>query len=909
MADAKQFDEYRQKLTGLTAKAEQYVTELAQDEDFKNYVGRAPEEIRYSLSILKNNVFPIALFAKIQSGKSTTTAAMADGREITPCAKGGGGLRTSTVSVTIYNDDNVQDVEVNGVRTTPVKIKLYSKQGLVQCIIDAAGGHLKDTDPNSYDLDKQADKSALMAAIESEIELYQQAPGNYPTSNLATLREAILILAFYGCDAHQKLLAGEFSTIAGMQAFLKADGWETKWSKLLKNGFDKTVSQFSAEESLHVFVNSIMVPVKSDFMKKTGTAVTDAPGTMANLRDTMRALDAAQASAIIVFVLNGERTFTDEERNQLKTLRKAGLSDKVVFVLNFKDRTPQNIRKVGIEKDICDVLIQEGYTAPHHKNFLYYNAYLAMHAFQGNMIARGTLDDLSKRGLLEDAEQRQEENQTDSDAGNISVEDAWRDTTKQVLLGINNLNLALKVQEATLIPGNEIFQEIRAVSRWDEMIFGLRSHILNNRAAGVLLDLGARPVRKALENVEKTLQQREDAADRDLATIKAQYEQAKKILEEFSAQVEKILTENFTDRIDEVLARDYYDTVFLGSVEEVADVAAPQIFDSTGLMDNIKSMVKQLLIQRMPFGEIIANFFDISPQNEIQERCNNILSNCYKLIAGTKAKKWSETLEASDTYRDFVRKNVLITQEKLQQIWQDLSSSENNDFLPGINPLPPDLTGSMGNDLRIVRFQFSGDTAVQAQFNFMNVITSLAAGGGTFIGGAFVYLHVLPATLIIPGIGHILLGLSILVALLVNTNNNANRKQKIDAIRQDIIRDMRNTLLNEEETTKKQIIQGDISEEELLDPNAAYNQFKGQKPFYPGLKIVRLFYVMLFRDTIKQQQAALEAKYAQAKAELELTQDERDRIKAKAKDLRENRVAPLREDVAEIEQEITKIFA
>ena len=66
---------------------------------------------------------------------------------------------------------------------------------------------------------------------------------------------------------------------------------------------------------------------------------------------------------------------------------------------------------------------------------------------------------------------------------------------------------------------------------------------------------------------------------------------------------------------------------------------------------------------------------------------------------------------------------------------------------------------------------------------------------------------------------------------------------------------------------------------------------------------------MLFRDTIKQQQAALEAKYAQAKAELELTQDERDRIKAKAKDLRENRVAPLREDVAEIEQEITKIFA
>ena len=900
MTDARQFDQYRYKLIVLTEQAESYVTELGKDSDFKNYVGKAPTEIRYSLQILKDNVFPIALFAKTQAGKSTTTAAMADGREITPCGRGGGGLRTSTVSVTIYNDDNVQEVEVNGVRTTPVEINLYSNQELVQCILDAASGNLSDADFNSYDLDKVEDREKLKTAVKAEIEIYKGSTQTYPTQKLSILREAILILAFYGSDAHQKLRAGELSTILGMQSFLKTDGWETKWEKLAQDGFDKTAKNFTAEGSLHVFVNNIKVPVKSKFMKNTGTAITDAPGIMANQRDTQRAINAASEAAIIVFVVDSELQFNDEDKNQLKTLCESGLADKVVFIMNFK-REPGIPAVKEIEQHDLSVLRQEGFNAPHHKNFLYCNAYLAVHASQGEMIADGTLDPLSEQGLLEDAEK--------AGVSHNSAEEAWKNTTMAALGRLNNFNLLAQVGNATLKPDSEIFQQIRDFSLWDEMIFSLRSHILQNRAAGVLLDLGARPVVKTLESIERTLQLREEAAEIDIITLKAQYESANRILEEFSERVKTELEENFTKDIDEALARDYYDKVLFDSIEETAKIAAPQIFDSTNLMDNIRALVTNLLVQKIPFIDMFINVDGLTTPDTIKKRCSNIISNNYKIIVSKKIAAWSQTLEESNAYRINVRNSVLNTRDRLQQIWKELALEENS-LLIDIDPIPSDLTGSMKADVNAFEFQFSGDTTSQAQFDFMNIIKSLLAAGGTYMGGAWIYIYLLPSSFIIPGIGPILLGLSILVALFVKDLGNNNRAEQIDAIRQDIIKDMRNKLIDERDAIENKIIQGSVSEQEILDPTSSYNSLPPdvKKQLSAGLKIVRLFYMMFFKGTIEQQKVKLEAKYNQALAELELSQEERDRIKSKAIECRTEKIAPLRENLAKVEHEITKIF-
>ena len=52
-----QFDCYRYTLIGMTEIAEQYVTELGQDEDFKFYIGNTHDEIFYSLSIPSSRNF------------------------------------------------------------------------------------------------------------------------------------------------------------------------------------------------------------------------------------------------------------------------------------------------------------------------------------------------------------------------------------------------------------------------------------------------------------------------------------------------------------------------------------------------------------------------------------------------------------------------------------------------------------------------------------------------------------------------------------------------------------------------------------------------------------------------------------------------------------------------------------
>ena len=99
---------------------------------------------------------------------------------------------------------------------------------------------MPDANIDSYNLNNSDDRATLKAAVEAEIEIYKKSRETYPVDKLATLREAILILAFYDSDAHKKLQAGKFSTIAGMQTFLKTDDREIKWENLAGDGFDET---------------------------------------------------------------------------------------------------------------------------------------------------------------------------------------------------------------------------------------------------------------------------------------------------------------------------------------------------------------------------------------------------------------------------------------------------------------------------------------------------------------------------------------------------------------------------------------------------------------------------------------------------------------------------------------------
>lgn len=136
------FDKYREEGILVMGDAINYTQLLMGDFDFRHCGSKVLEKLKYSQSILKDNTLPVSLFAGFQRGKSTTTSAMADGREVIPVGKGGGGIRTSAVSVTIYNDKN----------STEVKIHTYSKQALVEHVLESCGGQLEDVNASNYDL-------------------------------------------------------------------------------------------------------------------------------------------------------------------------------------------------------------------------------------------------------------------------------------------------------------------------------------------------------------------------------------------------------------------------------------------------------------------------------------------------------------------------------------------------------------------------------------------------------------------------------------------------------------------------------------------------------------------------------------------------------------------------------------
>lgn len=122
------------------------------------------------------------------------------------------------------------------------------------------------------------------------------------------------------------------------------------------------------------------------------------------------------------------------------------------------------------------------------------------------------------------------------------------------------------------------------------------------------------------------MKRREDIAKKDVEIIKAQYEAAKKLLEEFSTQAETVLNKNFTKNIDEALANDYYEKVILASVEEAAKLAAPQVFDATGFFDNLGNEIGG-------WATKIANLFrDNDNQREhvtLRKKCENIIANTW----------------------------------------------------------------------------------------------------------------------------------------------------------------------------------------------------------------------------------------------------------------------------------------
>lgn len=859
------------------------VKEMLDDEDFAAFGEKNLEKLEYSRHILQNNTLPLSLMASFQKGKSTTTSAMADGHEITPCGKGGGGIRTSSIPVTIYNNEHSTEVQIN----------VYPNIVLVQHILDCCATHLDNADPSAYDLESDDSRRLLYEGVKKEIACYAST-SDYTPDKVPVLRNAVLILSYFGSKSHQRLLNNEFRTVADIQPFIAfPEDLETRWKYLRDYGFD-IVNQkgkdgkllFDELSSLHVFINNIVVPVHSEFMGETGTAIIDAPGTMASNEDTERALNAAANAAVVLFLVTGETQLSKADLDMLRSLKNAGMSSKVVFIVNFF-KNPEVIKE-NIEETILAQIREAGYTDKHHGKLLYYNAFLAQRAAQGLLLLENQMDSLTAQAIITDAKKRRVKFST--------VEEAWLKTTLKVLRSIDADDMADELSEQGLC--QETVDSIQHESNWKEMVTSLREFVMTNRAAGVLKDLGVQPVHDGLKFIEEALAQREKAASDTEEQVKEEYDKAKKLLDEFSDEVEDVVAINLSQSADKIFAESYYDDVVLAAIDVAAEAAAPEIFKQTGLMGNLADIGDKL--KRL--GEKSANavtgfvkgkrYLVEHDPNGLKEKCNAIISSHYRRAITEKGHAWSQNLEASVDYTENIKNKVRHIRKLLSKTWENLELGK-NELLSDNFPAPDSLTGLISKEaVSIEVIDIVSNTAAAAQTELASILKFLGTRMGTVVCGTWIYFFILPADFVIPGFAEIITVVSVALATLVYAISHKKRELKIEFLKEEIKSGLSKTVASEKKKIVERIMKGDRN----ADPPAL------------GVSYIRLFYVTLFEAIIEQQRLDLDNVYNEKLNDLRKSSEDRDRIARKANNWRTKRIEPIRRKLAGMLDDIGRIW-
>lgn len=914
------FDEIRVLGIKGTDAAIAIVETLEQDEDFRIIAERNLHKLRYSRTILQDNTLPMALMASFQTGKSTTTSAMADGHEITPCGKGGGGIRTSSIPVTIYNNGITPDIVVN----------LYPNRVLVQHILSCCADLLEKRDPADYDLNRLEDRQTLMGAVTQEVEIYKSTK-DYDPERMGALRVAILILSYFNSPGHQRLMNNEFTTIRDIQPFLAfPDDLETRWALLRERGMDIVNAKdskgrllFDEISSLYVFIDNIVIPVHSEFMGETGSAIIDPPGTMASNEDTERALNAAQSAAVVLFLLSGNQQLSTSDLQMLRTLKTAGLSDKVVFAVNFSVN-PDIIRD-NIEPTLLAQIMDAGYTAPHHQRFLYYNAFLAQRAAQGQLLLTEKMDSLTEKSIRMDACKRHicngssaemctlpvrvdkvridkdhyEEKTCDHKC--ISLETAWQKTTIKVLRAIDEEEVADELINQGLCEAT--VRLIDQASHWREMITKLREHVMNNRAAGVLRDLGVSPVASALMDIENALETREKSLNETVDELERQYKEAETLFHQFSEEVEGIISVHLNESSDEALANDYYKKVVLAAIDDAAANAAPKVFGETtsftgnvqGVWNKAKRKV-QKGINAVSDWVADTDLVTVSRQDDVETRCSAIVNSCFRRAAVEKGTAWSADLEHSSVYTNQIKNKVRYIQNSLRSVWKNLDLDQNA-LLAEISPAGENvkLSGWIGEDTSKLLGNFQNIKEIgtgREGLDFGALLQAMGVGVGAFVGGAYIYLFVLPLDFIIPGFGDLMLLASVGIAALIYRFSSSQREKRIEVIRQKIKENLRNALSEKMDEIERNIIEGD----------------NNTCPPSPGVSVFRKFYVKAFNTILSEQEKELKDAYEERRKALEKTEEERKMLAEKAKNWREKKIRPIREKLDEILAKINQIW-
>ncbi|MGD1703395.1 dynamin family protein [Dapis sp. BLCC M229] len=906
------FDIKRNELLGLLDKADSIVEKLSQTGDFPSISEEVSNQINVTRERCYEGLFSIALIAPFQSGKSTTLNAFADGREVAPRGLGGGGIKTSACLVKVQNPHKS--------REESVKITWRSKQDLLSRldeILETTARSISNSETSQrlreisnkeaeaeteeeakkyreeyfsiIDFTKPEGKTLLEQAVRKELEEYQrsQAKGSETVQDqLDMLRFAMIVLAYYDDPMLEKLKNKTNFEPKDIENYLKfPHNFERRWNKCFNNYSENlTKKEFTLEEVMYAFIEEVTYIVNSENLKKLGVKIIDCPGIFASKYDTSTALQAMQEASAILFLIAGDKQLSQSEIKVLSMLRDVGYGNKVFFSINYRNN-PKNQASKNVFTTILAQLKQLDFKGDYQLEPLYFNAFLALRAMQGEKLLNNALDFNTKESIKLDAQAMDEvDEENGEDIKSPSVEKAWLSTVEQVIYNVAKT----KFRELSSEIDAKTVKLVRQESQWDSATEKIKEYVFKTKAWSVLVDLGCEPVINTLEKSEYTLKLAEGNVEKNLEQVEQEWDEARQKLVLFKKESEKLLEFFIDDNWEIVLTQSFWEEVYLPSIKKTGRLAARLIADEATIKNTLLDIPDQI---KNKFTKGI-NWFKnkVTPNNQevdlilvqtLSDRCAKIIQDKFEYLINLKSQGWFNSLKkgGNEDYERLVFRRVVEGCNLIKEKWTELKLDFDS-YLQGLDVSLPEFSGDIRQDME--RYNYDAinkavDQATGKPMKDMLILMQILSGSVVFsstVSSVLLFDFLLP--------GAALLSLVIVVVSTIIAKSLRKREEYIKEIENTITEELNKVTSSEEVNIKESLKK--------------------------KLKIVRDYYSGAIQQSFNNMEEQLEERIQDAKTQFDQTQEERKQLAEVAKNFRENEFQPLQTQMKNFQSSVEKIW-
>ena len=573
--DIREYDEKRNELVSFVDKALQLKCNL-------------PERIKDSLNAIRNKVyenqFRIVLISEFECGKSTTFNAICGGAEISPRGRM---LRTSG---TVISAQNTLDPQ----KANTANVIWRSDRELLLCFVKHLLLQLKGLDNKRFSGCSNAEQLCDKLRLPRDIELLKQAIRNHiqtfgsnsiPTEEEEALRIALLICEFYDSTVLDQMKQMPHLRAVDVERIVR---FPKDWIK-----FDpkKAGIPFIAEECIFLFIKEVKLYIPSESLRRSGSVLVDCPGLSASDYDTKVTFDILE-NADAIWILYKDKGMGQEDLKYTRQLLQ--LKNKhIFFTVNARETSVENVTAAIIPNHILN--LKKAGCELKKEDFHVYNALLALLALQAEKVIDGTLDSHTEQAVRSQADSKQQDK---------SIDKIIKSMVKGRLLNsygfsdddLEDMNFDLYAKDKRGI------KFIRELCGLDKIVEQLENSVIGQKAKSILIDNGSEKVIEVLKQVEADLLVLEQTASDDQSKVEAELATAQAELEKFETFCKSELNVLDNPQIDHSLALDYWKSVIVDSIDEVAEKAAERI--SKVNLNEIRQELNEQIVNEA-FSEVV----------------------------------------------------------------------------------------------------------------------------------------------------------------------------------------------------------------------------------------------------------------------------------------------------------------